>query len=418
MVSEISRKVSGILEREMGAAGLSILERQCLQMKLDRENLQAEDLPALAGRLAELLRIMGGHQKANAIYQEIRKLADLDRIAEMARTDDSRLAIFEDLAKASMFSGEWEKAIAYYKKLLHNAEVGKNRAAMAKYLILIGTVHKERSDLDEAMRFYERAERFAEAAADRNQLASCHYRRGDVLWSRGGWDEAMDEYRKAIDLATDRKFKGAAHVGIGNVLVGRRDLAGATKNYQEALSLLDGTDDYMDQARAYNNIGDVQLQLGEWDGAIECFRRGRELADKGGWLNLRAFTEFNAADAHVQKGELETARTLLDRSIETLNLINSKSGIAGALHVYAKLHRAARDYPAMVAKFHEAIAAYRLAQNPFYEAQCNYELGEGYAQMGDDENARKSLQEAIRLYGQLKLDDMVKKAMGAMLALH
>jgi hypothetical protein len=38
--------------------------------------------------------------------------------------------------------------------------------------------------------------------------------------------------------------------------------------------------------------------------------------------------------------------------------------------------------------------------------------------MGDDENARKSLQEAIRLYGQLKLEDMVKKAMGAMLALH
>ena len=207
MASEISRKVSEILEREMGVTGQSILERQCSQMKLDRDNLKAEDLPGLAGRLAEILRIMGGHQKANGIYQELRKLADLDRLAEMARTDDSRLAIFEDLARASMFSGDWDKAISYYKKLFHNAEVGKNRAGMARYLIQIGVVHKERSDLDEAMRYYERAERFAEAAADRNQLASCHHRRGDVLWSRGEWDVALDEDQKAIELATDRTFQ-------------------------------------------------------------------------------------------------------------------------------------------------------------------------------------------------------------------
>jgi tetratricopeptide (TPR) repeat protein len=414
MGSDVSRSVSEILGREMGPAGAAIMERQCRQLGLDRENLQAEDLPGLAGRLSEVMRVMGGHQKANRIYQQIRKLADLDRIAELARTDDSRLAMFEDLARASMFSGEWDKAVFYYKKLLHNAEVNRDRAGTSKYLAWIGAVHKERSDLDEAMRFYERAERFAEASGDGNQLANCLYRMGDVLWCRGEWDGALDAYRKAINLAADRKFKGAANVGIGNVLVGRRDLAGAVKHYQEALALLDGTDDYLDRARAYNNIGDVQLQLGEWDRAIECFRRGGELAEKGGWLNIRAFTQFNAADAHVSRGDYGKARELLDECLETLKLIDSKSGVAGASHIYAKLFRATKDYPAMVEKYAEAIELYRQAEVPFYEAQCSYELGEGYAQMGDDERARECFQEAARIYGQLKLDDMVEKATGAM----
>lgn len=413
MESEISRKVGQIMEREMGSAGASIIERQCQQLGMDKDSLRPNDLPRLAGRLSELMRVMGGHQKANRVYQEIQKLADLERIAELAPTDDSRLALFEDLAKGSMFSGDWEKAIFYFKKLLHNAEVGKNRAGMAKYLVWIGYVHKEKSSLDEAMTFYERAMRFAEAAGDSDQLANCHYRMGDVLWYRGELDRALEAYHKALNLATSIKFKGAAHVGIGNVLMNKHDLTAAMANYREALVILKGTDDYLDQARAYNNIGDVHLQLEEWDSAIECFEKSAELAEKGGWVNVRAFTQFNMADALVRKGELGRAKELLEKSMETLRMIDSKSGLAGVNHIYAKLFLATNDYPKMVEHYKSAIDIYHQAKIPFYIAQCHFELGEGYLQMGDREKAQEHFHEATRIYGELKLDGMVKKAMNA-----
>jgi len=401
------------MAREMGSAGASIIERQCQQLGLDKENIRPNDLPRLAGRLSELMRVMGGHQKANRVYQEIQKLADLERIAEMAPTDDSRLELFEELAKGRMFSGDWEKAIFYFKKLLHNAEVGKNRAGMAKYLVWIGFVHKEKSSLDEAMTFYERAMRFAEAAGDNDQLANCHYRIGDVLWYRGELDSALEAYHKALNLATNIKFKGAAHVGIGNVLMNKHDLTAAMANYREALVMLEGTDDYLDQARAYNNIGDVHLQLEEWDSAIESFEKSSEFAEKGGWLNVRAFTQFNMADALVHKGDCVRAKELLGKSMETLQMIDSKSGMAGVNHVSAKLYLALKDYPKMVEHYKGAIEIYQQAKIPFYTAQCHFELGKGYLQMGDRERAQGHFHEATRIYGELKLADMVKKAMDA-----
>jgi tetratricopeptide (TPR) repeat protein len=413
MESEISRKVGQIMEREMGSAGASIIERQCQQLGFDKSNLRPNDLPRLAGRLSELMRVMGGHQKANRVYQEIQKLADLERIAELAPTDDSRLALFEDLARGRMFSGDWEKAIFYFKKLLHNAEVGKNRAGMAKYLVWIGFVHKEKSSLDEAMIFYERAMRFAESAGDNDQLSNCHYQMGDVLWYRGELDRALESYHKAMSLATSIKFKGAAHVGIGNVLMNKHDLSAATANYRKALELLDGTDDYLDQARAYNNIGDVHLQLREWDSAIECFEKGAVLAEKGGWVNVRAFTQFNTASALIHKGDFDKAMEMLEKSTETLQMIDSKSGMAGVNHVYAKLHLALKDYPKMVERYKSAIEIYKQAKNPFYTAECHFELGEAYLQMGDRERAQGQFHEATRIYGELKLADMVKKAMSA-----
>jgi tetratricopeptide (TPR) repeat protein len=405
--------VGQIMEREMGSAGASIIERQCQQLGLERENLRPNDLPRLAGRLSELMRLMGGHQKANRVYQGIQKLADLERIAEMAPTDDSRLALFEDLARGSMFSGDWQKALLYFKKLLHNAEVGKNRAGMAKYLVWIGFVYKEKSALDEAMTFYERAMRFAEAVGDNDQLANCHFRIGDVLWYRGELDRALDAYHKALSLATNIEFKGAAHVGIGNVLMNKHDLSAATAHYRGALELLEGTDDYLDQARAYNNIGDVHLQLEEWDSAIESFVKSAEFAEKGGWVNVRAFTQFNTASALVHKGDFGKAKELLEKSMEILQMIDSKSGMAGVNHVYAKLFMAMKDYPKMIEHYRSAIEIYQQAKNPFYTAECHFELGEGYLQMGDKERAQGHFHEATRIYGELKLADMVRKAMNA-----
>jgi tetratricopeptide (TPR) repeat protein len=414
MSSDISKRVLEIMSREVGDAAKSLISRQCNQLGIDSENIGAEDLPMLAGRLSELMRVMGGHQKANRLYQELKKLADLDRIAELARSDDSRMAMFDDLARASLYSGEWDRAIFYFKKLLHNAEVRKDRSGTAKYLVWIGFVHKERSDPVGAMGYYERALRFAEASADKNQLSTCYFRMGDVLWQGGDLDRALASYRMAIDHAADGQSKGAANIGIGNVLMSRRDFEGAMRHYAEALALLEGTDDYLDLARAHNNIGDVHMQLGKLDAAIESFKRSGEFAEKGGWLNIMAYTQFNEANARVGKGDLEVAGVLLDRSMATLKMIDSKAGIAGAARAYGRLYGASGDAGAMESSYRVAIEHYRLAKNPFYEAECLLELGEGYMGAGSVEKARECLQESARIFGQLNLADMAEKAAAAM----
>jgi tetratricopeptide (TPR) repeat protein len=398
------------MERELQSLGVQMLQGICLQLKLDPNTLGPEDLPRLAGRLSEMIRICGGHQKANRVYQEIKQLADLDRLAEVARSEDSRLGIFEDLARASLFAGDYDKAKFYFKKVLHNAEVKRDRSGMAKYLNWLGFLERSKSNYDGAMIHFERARQQAEAAKDNAQLSKAHYNMGDVHWFKGEFDEALLSYERAIGIAQDQASKGAAHVGIANVNMSRHFLDEAEFHYREALRLLESTDDYLDIARAYNNLGDVYLQLERWAEALDCFTKGEVAGDKGGWLNIKAFTMFNSAVALIHQGKSKTAREYLDRSMKILNVIDSKPGLAGAHYAYGQLYMVQKAWGKMAEHFQLAIDLYAQSKVPFYVAQTRLDLGRGYIEKGDMAEAKEQLEEAARIYEQIKLPDMAMKA--------
>lgn len=398
------------MEREMQSMGISLLTRICQQLEINLDDIVPEDLPKLSSRLSETMRVCAGHQKANRVYQEIRKLADLERLAETAKTDENRLEAFDNLARASLFTGDWEKAKYYFKKLLHNAEVKRDRTATAKYLVWLGVVYKEKSEYDEAMIYFERALRQAEASSDPSQLSNCHYRIGDIYWYRGDYDNALRAYEKAGETATDNQSKGAAYVGIANVEINRHELSKAIEHYEKALDLLRETDDYLDIARAYNNLGDVYLQLEEWDVALDCFAKGEEYGEKGGWLNIKAWTQFNSGMALVEKGKFDAAKEILDKSKDILTVLDSKAGLAGMHHAYGRLYMAKKDWPSMIEHYSKAIEYYGQTKVVFYLAQVKLELGQGYVMMGDRQRGLDYMQEAARLYSQLKLDEMAKKA--------
>jgi tetratricopeptide (TPR) repeat protein len=166
-------------------------------------------------------------------------------------------------------------------------------------------------------------------------------------------------------------------------------------------------------ARSYNNLGDVCLQRGDWDGALEWFGKGSEIAERGGWVNIGAFTQFNSATAYVEKGDLRRARELLDKSLQTLALIESKSGLGGAHHTYAKLCGAEGDFGGMVEHYKIAIGLYRQAHIPFYTAECIYELGLAHIKGGDKASAMSELHEAASIYRNLNLCDLAEKALAA-----
>lgn len=417
MSTELSAKVREIMEREMQSLGLSILGKQCLHLNIVEDDIRPEDLPALAGRLSELMKTCGGYDKAKRVYKDIRDLRDLDELAEK-EDDIHKIEMLENLAKASLFAGEFTKASQYFDRLLSLANEDQNKAAKAKYMYWMGVLHKEKAEFDVALALFEKALADAKESWDIRRISQCHNRIGDIYWYKGNFRKALESYELAVKTGEDDSDIGAAHVGLGNVYQGRNELAKAINNYVEALSKLKNTDNYRDLARAYNNLGDTYLIMKDWPNALDNFKKGEEYGEKGGWVYVQAYTMFNSAEVLINMGELERAKEILDNSIDLLTKIESTPGLGGAYHVYGMYHLAKEEWEKMEELYRKSIDHYQEVNMLHYVARYTYELGQGFKKMGEPEKALGAFKEALKIYEEIDLEPMIKVVRKDIIKMH
>jgi tetratricopeptide (TPR) repeat protein len=102
----------------------------------------------------------------------------------------------------------------------------------------------------------------------RPQSAGAHHNLGNALRATGHLDEAIVEYRKAIEF--EPRY-ASAHQALGAMLYAKQDLDGAIAEYRKCIEL-DPKD-----AFAHNNLGVVLSARGDLDGAIAECRMAIEL---------------------------------------------------------------------------------------------------------------------------------------------
>ena len=93
--------------------------------------------------------------------------------------------------------GEYDQAIELYTKLIRNRDL-KARERAISYL-LRGEARKDKGDLDEAAKDFDRALRI------NPNYAQAHYFKGLVLEKKGVLEEAYSEVRKAALINPDKE---------------------------------------------------------------------------------------------------------------------------------------------------------------------------------------------------------------------
>jgi Tfp pilus assembly protein PilF len=124
---------------------------------------------------------------------------------------------------------------------------------------------------------------------------------GYALRKQGKLDEAIVEYRKAIEL--DPKYAGA-HNNLGVALMGQGKLDEAIAEYRKAIEL------DSKYAGAHNNLGIALIRHGKLDQAIAEYRNAIELDPK------YAPAHYNLGVAFRDQGKLDEAIASYRKAIE------------------------------------------------------------------------------------------------------
>lgn len=414
MSNELTGQIFAIMEREMSDIGGFIVKKQCMLIGSDPNNIEPEDLPKLASNLSEVMRTFGGYEKARKIYSEIKKLENLDKMVEGEKSETKRNVMLEDLGMTCIFSAEWDKAFEYFNRLLGDARACNEKIQISRFLRKLGFIHQERSEFDQALDYYEQALDAAEEATDVKGMGQACNLIGGIYWNKGSYENAREFQEKAIEHALkveDKNILGSAHIGLGNIHSDSHEMQEAIAHYQDALKYLKQTSEVYEIARAYNNLGDTYLMLKEWNNALAQFDKCKEYAEKGGWLNMKAWAEFNSSEALIELGKLDKAKKNLDDSLDLLKKIGDRVGLGGIYQNYGRLYAAKKDWDKTSEYYKKAIEIFTEINTPISLAEAHEELGNALKKMGEKEQAKEELRRAANLFLHMDLEKQLKRVL-------
>ncbi len=283
---------------------------------------------------------------------------------------------------------------------------------------------------------------FGTALQDAKEAGWIHYERGNARSQQGRFDEAAEDYGKALELAAeqgDGNLVGVAETGLGLIdwRAGRLDdarrrfesarqlfeaagnranLAAAIGNlgiladnrgeldvarglYEQALALYREQGERAGESAVYSNLAVIARKRGQLDRAAELQRRALDIQTSAGLGQMRVFSAAHLAEIERRRGRWEHAAELLDSASAEAGRAGDRLGAADIAATRAALSADVGDHGGAARAETEALASYVELGNGFGEMRLR--LMRATRLREDVETARSDLRRALELALQL-----------------
>ncbi len=215
-------------------------------------------------------------------------------------------------------------------------------------------------------------------AQDMNPDAGKLYNEGNSLLKAGNYKGAIENYDKALAIEKDYRIyyqKGVAQKK-------SRDLDGAMKSFDDCIKMKN------DFAGAYNALGGVYFQKGDFNAAITNFEKVLTLTDKN---NVEAIVKKNLSLAYSKLGNDELANGNSSKGIEYLKKAIGFSNYDAAYLSLAKIYSELGEWDNTISASENALK-YRSKITP---GGPYYYMGVAYKGKGELDKAKEMFQKAV-----------------------
>lgn len=245
----------------------------------------------------------------NLLGEREKEQAAIDRLERWLRLYPGQQRTLDLLIKQTRIhidTGNLNQAFDTSTASVKLAEASGDRKAILLCLEWRAMIHRERSEIKDAMAIYDEIQRYVE---QEEQLAPILHERGLVLCYAGRLDEAQLSLERAIELS--EKYCSADVIGtcyndLGINQAKQGNQVQALLSYLHALGSFQRTGYKLGMAMAAGNIADIQLNLGEYQPALasarSCLQWGVEVED----LISQGFGHEMLGRIHAEVGDAES----------------------------------------------------------------------------------------------------------------
>ena len=260
-----------------------------------------------------------------------------------------------------------------------------------QYYMVIGYFHYRRSELNEALRAFEKAEKIFDQINELKNQAECLNNSAVILNKMSNNSEAVVVYHEALKLYsklndslgkayTLNNLSGVyrdqdnieqavkyveeslalssvldakeletlnlnAYAGLNKIM---GDTTAALKLYEQALSIRKSLKDSLGIATVLNNIGSLYKHKQQYQQAIDYFSDAQEITEKLNHLEGLGHTLYNQGEVYLEINNLNKAETMGLRALKIGDSINSVQIISRSsellMNVYVVLKKWEKAY--------------------------------------------------------------------------
>jgi predicted ATPase len=276
-------------------------------------------------------------QQAQAVFAHDEAFAYYERALECAESvnQPEQIAAIEEAVGDLLYGrGPFERAVEHYQHALTHATNDHQRAALKTK---IGAVYAYVGD-ERGLEFLQAAERELDPQTQSGDLARALAMLGRFHHYRLEFEQAVDYLERARELAKPLDdpivlaeiyaylagaYQQAGQFERSNEWAWRTMALGERHDYQYAVAL------------GYEFQAENAFAVGQWQAALTCAARDREIGEKIGSLARVAWAELSCAFAYQGSGELTAALAAIERCVTLAEHIGD-----GRLTRFARSRRA------------------------------------------------------------------------------
>ncbi|MDA8692774.1 ATP-binding protein [Saprospiraceae bacterium] len=263
-----------------------------------------------------------------------------------------------------------------------------------------GNVARQKSDFEEAMKFYNQADIIFELEDCKIDHANILTQKGAILRKRGLYGEAIDFYQKALDIYV--KQNSMFKVALVNRLIGLilKDLGNvdeAFENFIQAEKYIAPDDNPFLYARIANDIGEIYLENGELTEAEKYLEASVNLKEKYNGLFYITGTYNSLGKLYLAQEKYNEAQNLFEKSIKINDKIKSNATNGDAYFGLLKVYLQKNDLKNAKENGEKALQYAKNTESIETEYAILFYMAELYANENNYKNATRYFQDLMSL---------------------
>ncbi len=190
---------------------------------------------------------------------------------------------------------------------------------------------------------------------EKNMLSKIYHYKGAVFSMQGKYSEAMDFYKKSLDIS-EKLFEKFPYdssfvyriinnkINLALIEYEQGHYANTLKSFDEILSSYNDCLSEKYLGRIYNNMGITYFQTGQNDSALIYYKKALKIYKKHGMQRKISMAYLNLGSAYSNLENYEKAEEYLLKALELKNRLKDYHGKAICLLSLAEVEYAKKDY--------------------------------------------------------------------------
>ncbi|WP_161595340.1 tetratricopeptide repeat protein [Maribacter aurantiacus] len=229
-----------------------------------------------------------------------------------------------------------DSAMLNYQEAIRFSKLFGSNRNLASAMANISVIEGQNGNYVKAIKLMDTVAKMNLAEKDYLNYGVTLNNRAYHFYEQGDYVNAMKGFKAALNILDtiprDIFRQGDVYRNIAKLNYQEKDFEDALSYLNKANDIYEKVDDYLFQSYVWSDIGNVYLELKQYDNAIESYKKGLTICEDYGFKESRSLSLGNLAIALREQGKLEEALNSFHES--TKNTEHDESMANRIVHEY------------------------------------------------------------------------------------